>query len=49
MSKTVILRTASDILSETKKIAGLDPSIYQSGKFTASMNKISKRGSPFLN
>ena len=28
--------------------AGLDPSIYQSGKFTASMNKISKRGSPFL-
>jgi len=52
--------TASIILSEignikrfkTKKqltaYAGLDPSIFQSGKFTASNNKISKRGSPYL-
>lgn len=28
--------------------AGLDPSVNQSGKFTSSMNRISKRGSPFL-
>ena len=28
--------------------SGLDPSVYQSGRFTASNNKISKRGSPHL-
>ncbi|MFZ5945662.1 MAG: transposase [Bacillota bacterium] len=28
--------------------AGLDPSVYQSGKFTVSINKISKRGSTYL-
>lgn len=52
--------TASVILSEignfdrfhSKKqliaYAGLDPSVFQSGKFTAKKNKISKRGSPYL-
>lgn len=52
--------TASVILSEignisrfhTKKqliaYAGLDPSVFQSGKFTSKNNKISKRGSPYL-
>lgn len=52
--------TASVILSEignfdrfhSKKqliaYAGLDPSVFQSGKFTAKNNKISKRGSPYL-
>ncbi len=28
--------------------AGLDPSVFQSGKFKASHNKISKRGSTYL-
>ena len=28
--------------------SGLDPSVYQSGRFKASNNKISKRGSPYL-
>jgi transposase len=28
--------------------AGLDPAVYQSGKFTATRNKISKRGSTYL-
>ncbi|MGM0411656.1 MAG: transposase, partial [Bacillota bacterium] len=27
---------------------GLDPSVYQSGRFKATNNKISKRGSPYL-
>ena len=52
--------TASVILSEIGNIdrfhskkqliayAGLDPSVFQSGKFTAKNNKISKRGSPYL-
>ncbi len=52
--------TASVILSEignidrfhTKKqliaYAGLDPSVFQSGKFISNNNKISKRGSPYL-
>lgn len=52
--------TACVILSEigdinrfpTKKqliaYAGLDPSVFQSGKFTASKNRISKRGSPYM-
>lgn len=52
--------TASTILSEVGNInrfptekqlvafAGLDPSVYQSGNFRASNNKISKRGSTYL-
>jgi len=52
--------TACVILSEvgdihrfaTKKqlaaYAGLDPAVFQSGKFTARNNRISKRGSPYL-
>jgi transposase len=52
--------TAATILSEIGSIerfhskkqliayAGLDPSVFQSGKFTATNNKISKRGSPYL-
>lgn len=52
--------TASVILSEIGNVdrfhskkqliayAGLDPSVFQSGKYTAKNNKISKRGSPYL-
>lgn len=52
--------TAAVILSEIGDIsrfhskkqliayAGLDPSVFQSGKFTAKNSKISKRGSPYL-
>ncbi|MBF4691482.1 IS110 family RNA-guided transposase [Fusibacter ferrireducens] len=52
--------TASVILSEIGDIhrfhskkqltayAGLDPAVFQSGKYTAKNNKISKRGSPYL-
>ena len=52
--------TASVILSEIGEIhrfhskqqlvayAGLDPSVFQSGKFMATNNKISKRGSHYL-
>lgn len=28
--------------------AGIDPSVFESGKFKSSNNKISKRGSPYL-
>jgi transposase len=37
--------------SNVKKLvaySGLDPSVYQSGRFKATNNKISKRGSPYL-
>lgn len=52
--------TAATILSEIGSIdrfhskkqlvayAGLDPTVFQSGKFVATNNKISKRGSPYL-
>ena len=53
LTATTILSEIGDInrFPTTKQLvafAGLDPSVYQSGKFTASNNKISKRGSTYL-
>jgi transposase len=49
----VILGEIGDIsrFSDPKKLvafAGIDPSVMQSGNFTGSHNRLSKRGSPFL-
>lgn len=53
MTASTILSEIGDITrSPTEKqlvaFAGLDPSVYQSGTFRASNNKISKRGSTYL-
>lgn len=50
---TTILAEIGDIkrFPSSKQLvafAGIDPSVFQSGKFTSSHNKISKRGSPYL-
>lgn len=50
---TTILAEIGDIkrFPSSKQLvafAGIDPSVFQSGKFKSSHNKISKRGSPYL-
>lgn len=52
-SAAVILSEIGDInnFDSPKKLvafAGIDPSVYQSGNFTSSQSKMSKRGSPYL-
>lgn len=53
LTATTILGEIDDIhnFKTSKQLvayAGLDPSVHQSGSFTASNNKISKRGTPYL-
>lgn len=53
LTAAIILGEIGDICNfpSSKQLvafAGLDPSVYQSGKFTSTNNKISKRGSTYL-